>query len=116
MTKSGPHASVSYTHLLGTFIITLLFMRRPVRAVDSIADVLAAPGLVKGDAVELPKNLKSTQSEIELLQMRIVRDEMAAKAAEGRKNELVTYLAHDIRTPLTSVRGYLCLLYTSRCV
>ena len=97
-------------YVLGTFIITLLFMRRPVRAVDSIADVLAAPGLVKGDAVELPKNLKSTQSEIELLQMRIVRDEMAAKAAEERKNELVTYLAHDIRTPLTSVRGYLELI------
>lgn len=77
---------------------------------DSIADVLAAPGLVKGDAVELPKNLKSTQSEIELLQMRIVRDEMAAKAAEERKNELATYLAHDIRTPLTSVRGYLELI------
>lgn len=97
-------------YVVGTFIITLLFMRRPVRAVDSIADVLAAPGLVKGDAVELPKNLKSTQSEIELLQMRIVRDEMAAKAAEERKNELVTYLAHDIRTPLTSVRGYLELI------
>lgn len=97
-------------YVLGTFIITLLFMRRPVRAVDSIADVLAAPGLVKGDAVELPKNLKSTQSEIELLQMRIVRDEMAARAAEERKNELATYLAHDIRTPLTSVRGYLELI------
>lgn len=97
-------------YILGLFIITLLFMRRPVRAVDSIAGVLADPGLVKGDAVELPKNLKSTQSELELLQMRIVRDEMAAKAAEERKNELVTYLAHDIRTPLTSVRGYLELI------
>lgn len=97
-------------YVLGLFVITLLFMRRPVRAVDSIADVLSAPGLVKGDAVELPKNLKSTQSEIELLQMRIVRDEMAAKVAEERKNELVTYLAHDIRTPLTSVRGYLELI------
>lgn len=30
--------------------------------------------------------------------------------AEQRKNELVMYLAHDIRTPLTSVIGYLDLL------
>ena len=30
--------------------------------------------------------------------------------AEQRKNELVMYLAHDIRTPLTSVIGYLHLL------
>lgn len=33
-----------------------------------------------------------------------------AKIAEQRKNELITYLAHDIRTPLTSVIGYLSLL------
>ncbi|WP_350454928.1 sensor histidine kinase [Slackia heliotrinireducens] len=30
--------------------------------------------------------------------------------AERRKNELVAYLAHDIRTPLTSVVGYLSLM------
>ena len=30
--------------------------------------------------------------------------------AERRKDELVMYLAHDIRTPLTSVIGYLNLL------
>jgi len=30
--------------------------------------------------------------------------------AEQRKNELVVYLAHDIKTPLTSVIGYLSLL------
>ncbi|SHO46923.1 two-component system, OmpR family, sensor histidine kinase VanS [Anaerocolumna xylanovorans DSM 12503] len=33
-----------------------------------------------------------------------------AQSAEQRKNELVVYLAHDIKTPLTSVIGYLSLL------
>jgi two-component system, OmpR family, sensor histidine kinase VanS len=33
-----------------------------------------------------------------------------AQAAEQRKNDMVVYLAHDIRTPLTSVIGYLALL------
>lgn len=33
-----------------------------------------------------------------------------ALLAKQRKNELVMYLAHDIRTPLTSVIGYLSLL------
>ena len=32
------------------------------------------------------------------------------QAAEKKKDELVLYLAHDIRTPLTSVIGYLTLL------
>ena len=33
-----------------------------------------------------------------------------AKEAEQRKNDLVVYLAHDLKTPLTSVIGYLTLL------
>lgn len=33
-----------------------------------------------------------------------------AREAEQRKNDLVVYLAHDIKTPLTSVIGYLSLL------
>ncbi len=36
--------------------------------------------------------------------------ERSAKEAEQRKNDLVVYLAHDIKTPLTSVIGYLSLL------
>ena len=35
---------------------------------------------------------------------------METALAEQRKDELVMYLAHDIRTPLTSVIGYLNLL------
>ena len=34
----------------------------------------------------------------------------AAKEAEQRKNDLIVYLAHDLKTPLTSVIGYLTLL------
>lgn len=33
-----------------------------------------------------------------------------AQEAEQRKNDMVVYLAHDIKTPLTSVIGYLSLL------
>lgn len=36
--------------------------------------------------------------------------ERDARQAEQRKNDLVVYLAHDIRTPLTSVIGYLDLM------
>ncbi|MEA4883275.1 MAG: HAMP domain-containing sensor histidine kinase [Clostridia bacterium] len=37
-----------------------------------------------------------------------------AQEAEQRKNDLVVYLAHDIKTPLTSVIGYLSLLDEAR--
>ena len=34
----------------------------------------------------------------------------AAKEAEQRKNDLIVYLAHDLKTPMTSIIGYLSLL------
>ena len=39
-----------------------------------------------------------------------LRSAMYAKEAEQRKNDLIVYLAHDLKTPLTSVIGYLSLL------
>lgn len=38
------------------------------------------------------------------------RHEQAMKNETDRKNDLITYLAHDLKTPLTSVIGYLDLL------
>lgn len=36
--------------------------------------------------------------------------EQELKAETARKNDLIAYLAHDLKTPLTSVIGYLSLL------
>ena len=44
------------------------------------------------------------------IKMSLLLNQQAAKEAENKKNELVMYLAHDIRTPLTTVIGYLSLL------
>lgn len=38
------------------------------------------------------------------------RQEQLQKEEASRKNDLITYLAHDLKTPLTSVIGYLSLL------
>nr|WP_161822398.1 vancomycin resistance histidine kinase VanS [Sporotomaculum syntrophicum] len=50
--------------------------------------------------------------EIKLNQIKnnLEKQKKAALDAEQRKNDLVVYLAHDIKTPLTSVIGYLSLL------
>lgn len=45
-----------------------------------------------------------------LVREQALRNEMAAKEAEQKKNDLIVYLAHDLKTPLTSVIGYLSLL------
>ena len=40
----------------------------------------------------------------------MIRKEESLKQEAQRKNDLITYLAHDLKTPLTSVLGYLSLL------
>ncbi|MDO4590886.1 MAG: HAMP domain-containing sensor histidine kinase [Slackia sp.] len=72
----------------------------------------ALAGLASDDAPapELPEEFGPTQRALEEARRSRADAQRAALAAEQRKNELVAYLAHDIRTPLTSVVGYLTLL------
>lgn len=44
------------------------------------------------------------------LKVQILHKEQALKDEASKKNDLITYLAHDLKTPLTSVVGYLSLL------
>lgn len=54
--------------------------------------------------------LFSLEEHLNLAKSRALRDAYAAREADQRKNDLVVYLAHDLKTPLTSVIGYLTLL------
>ena len=60
--------------------------------------------------VKLPRELAPLQAELSALQTTLQLRERQAKEAEARKNDLLVFLAHDLKTPLTSVIGYLTLL------
>lgn len=60
--------------------------------------------------VELAPELAATEKKINEIKHTLTRRKMDAQLAEQRKNDLVVYLAHDLKTPLTSVIGYLTLL------
>ncbi|MDO5345234.1 MAG: HAMP domain-containing sensor histidine kinase [Lachnospiraceae bacterium] len=62
-----------------------------------------------GDII-LPSELASTEVKINSIKHTLEQRKLAAELAEQRKNDLVVYLAHDLKTPLTSVIGYLTLL------
>lgn len=63
----------------------------------------------KGDIV-LPPEMSAVEKKLNAVRQALDKRAMEAQSAEQRKNDLVMYLAHDIRTPLTSVIGYLSLL------
>lgn len=58
----------------------------------------------------LPKPLKEVEGYMNRIKMSTLLADKAAKVEEVKKNEIVAYLAHDIRTPLTSIIGYLNLI------
>ena len=64
----------------------------------------------KDAPIELPTDLSIARNELAVIRSQSLADERAAHAAEQRKNELVAYLAHDIRTPLNAVVGYASLI------
>lgn len=60
--------------------------------------------------IHLPVEMLETERKLNEVKRTLKQREMEVELAEQRKNDLVMYLAHDIRTPLTSVIGYLSLL------
>lgn len=62
------------------------------------------------DEISLPPEMSAIEQKLNMVRQTLQQRSMEAQFAEQRKNDLVMYLAHDIRTPLTSVIGYLSLL------
>lgn len=62
------------------------------------------------DQITLSNEIEFVEKKLNNVKSALKKRELDAQNAEQRKNDLVVYLAHDIKTPLTSVIGYLSLL------
>lgn len=101
--------------IIGIYLILVLFIINRTfnkfgEYLDSIDDAL--DNLSEGREIEreMPSELSDYQMKITNILYTVQHNEQAAREAEQRKNDLVVYLAHDLKTPLTSVIGYLSLL------
>ena len=86
------------------------FSKRAMKPFEDIDERLEA--LLRGEEAQapLPQGLAIMEQKLGDLKEAMEKRLLDAQLAEQRKNDLVMYLAHDIRTPLTSVIGYLNLL------
>ncbi len=66
-------------------------------------DNMAIPDIYKEENAELFAQMVEIKSTIQ-------HHEQMLKEESTRKNDLIVYLAHDLKTPLTSIIGYLSLL------
>ena len=91
--------------------ITYHFLLKPLRYLDELMAAAGQLAISPNEPILLSAELKEMQDELNRIREQAVRNEFLAKEAEQRKNDLIVYLAHDLKTPLTSVIGYLNLLY-----
>lgn len=96
--------------LIGIIIIFIILLMKSLSYIDKIID--ASEIMVKNDAtkVRLPEDLKDIEEKMNRLKKESQDNLQLAKENEQKKNDLIVYLAHDIKTPLTSVIGYLSIL------
>lgn len=96
--------------LLGWIVITYFFIRRPLNYIDEITDAAKRLASPSEEEITLDRALYEMQYELNTVREKALRSAELAREAEKRKNDLIVYLAHDLKTPLTSVIGYLTLL------
>ena len=97
--------------LLGWAVITYFFISRPLRYLDEV--VSAAEQLISpsSEPIVLSSAMFYTEGELNQIREKALDNMRAVKETEQRKNDLIMYLAHDLKTPLSSVIGYLTLLH-----
>lgn len=100
--------------LLGMAVLMLfafyLAMGRFTAWLDQISSATRRVADREGEAVFLPRELQPLEQDLNAIRTELRARESAAKELEQRRQDLVAFLAHDLKTPLTSVVGYLTLL------
>lgn len=96
--------------LIMVLIIIYIYWSKTIGYIEDIAE--ASMSLVEPDDedIRLPAELREIEDRMNQIKKTALKNARDAKEAEQRKNDLVVNLAHDIRTPLSSVIGYLSLL------
>lgn len=107
--------SIKGVILMLVYIISIgtLVFKTIMRTIDYVGELSNSINTLfnkKDEFVKLPTELKEIELKLNSIKYEAMRNEQLAKEAEQRKNDLVVYLAHDLKTPLTSIIGYLTLL------
>ena len=101
---------IPFFTIIGVVAISVLLFRKPF---SYLLEIVQAAGQMQQEPerpITLSAPIKAIQDDLNRLRESSNQNALAAKEAEQRKNDLIVYLAHDLKTPLTSVIGYLTLL------
>lgn len=89
-----------------SFIIVRDMSQKMLLITVAVNDILKEPE----KEIKLSNDLAILESKLNNIRLGLIESRHKAKDAENKKNDLIMYMAHDLKTPLTSVIGYLTLL------
>lgn len=95
-------------------IIFLILLYKEIKSMTSYINVISdsSEKLFDGteEYIDLPPEMKELEIKLNHFRSESIKNKKLAEENEKKKDELIVYLAHDIKTPLTVVIGYLSLL------
>ena len=91
-------------------IISYLVIKNSTKYIESI--MTSVDKIIKKpeEEITMPSNLALIGNSLNNIRVDLITNKNAATEAEAKKNDLIMYMAHDLKTPLTSIIGYLTLL------
>lgn len=97
-------------YIIVLLIITYIVIRDTAKNMEVILE--ATDKILKRpeQEIKLPATLLSVENRLNEIRIDLIKGKNRAKEAEQKKNDLIVYMAHDLKTPLTSIIGYLTLL------
>jgi len=95
---------------VGYALIALILFNKSIKYMDEIINAIDEIYKNDDELISLSGDLKDVTAKMNKIKFSLRENEKLAKDAEKRKNDLIIYLAHDLKTPLTSIIGYLTIL------
>ena len=96
--------------LIGCMLITCAHLAKIAKMMERMIDAVDDMYTERVRFITLPPLFQDVENRLNLIMGDIRENREAAKEAEQRKNDMLVYMAHDLKTPLTSVLGYITLL------
>lgn len=98
------------TWIMGILIILFRHWKISLSYIDVITNASNELVIQDNSFIILPEELNQIAIKMNEVKQNALHNANLAKENEQRKNDLIVYLAHDLKTPLTSIIGYLKLL------
>lgn len=100
--------------IMGFLLLFALFfyiaLTQMTRYLDQVGDGIENILSESSEPIHLITELKPIEIRLNEIKATLKRQELEAVESEKRKNDMVLFLAHDLKTPLTSIVAYLTML------